>query len=604
MPLTEQQIRSDMAFLSGQMSKSLTKWRRAFNRYANNGRRTEDLREQYGNPLSYYNVDDGEDTGITPSLNLLKAVTDTHVSKITQVKVRPFFNPLVGTFKTRKVCRNTQIFFDEYFEEEAVHDKAIQCARFADIFERGVMWVNDVDHRIDRLPPWEYYFDASEFNYGDKLSRCFVFQIKYPLIWMKEALDKNSDDSLSSLKSDLKEKPFLKVNRVVYYDLLGKKRYLMANDKIVETVDTEFDESPCAVLFFEPPVKGSNSISLIDIDYPVQSQVDSLCRKIHLALELSPANSIWIPKGSDVKASILTNEIGAVYAYQPIPTVSSPITISTPPAFDPQYERMLEFWIRQAFEMPGISQLSAQAKKPSGLNSGVALQTVEDVESDRHNPFLQSYIKFYMDIARKVIAVFPKNDSVLPKKMGRANITWKDIKKERDTFSIQFSATSSLSKDPKVKMEQIEKLLAMKIIDQPMVASLLELPDLEGAFGIMNASYDWAHRVIERAVEDGNFTFYEVGDLKMLFSETASMLLRLDANDEEPPVLEALVKLLGVIKGKMDAINTAMQPPQESPMKPPVTQGPTGPLPMQGQPQNIPDAGAVPPGQPPAVPGQ
>jgi hypothetical protein len=600
MPLTENQIRSDMAFLSGQMSKSITKWRRAFNRYANNGRRTEDLREQYGNPLSYYNVDDGEDTGITPSLNLLKAVTDTHVSKITQVKVRPFFNPIVGNFKTRKVCRNAQIFFDEYFEEENVHEKAIQCARFADIFERGIIWINDVDHRIDRLPPWEFYFDASEFNYGDKLSRCFVFQIKYPLVRMKPFLDENKDkEEVSALLDMLKQNPFQKVNRVVYYDLENKQRILMANDKFVETTDIEYDCSPAAILFFEPPVKGSNSISLIDIDYPVQSQVDSLCRKIHLALELSPANSIWVPKGNDVKASMLTNDIGAVYTYQPIPTVSTPVVISTPPAFDPQYERMLEFWIRQAFEMPGISQLSAQAKKPQGLDSGVALKTVEDVESDRHNPFLQAYIRLYMDVAHKVIEIFPENDDVLPKKSGRANITWKDIKKEKDTFSIQFSASSSLSKDPAVKMQQIEKLLAMKIIDQPMVSSLLELPDLEGAYGIMNASYDWAHRVIERAVEDGNFDFYEVGDLKMLFSETASTLLRLDANDEEKEVLDALVKLLGIVKGKIDALNILMNPPQPFPGKPPVAQGPTGPLPIEAQ--------AAPPlaaEQTPAEPGQ
>jgi hypothetical protein len=568
------------------MMKSFSKWRRSFNRYANNGRRIEDLRNQYGNALAYYNYDEGEDTGTTPNLNVIRAVIDTHVSKVSEIKVRPFFNPVNGTFKTLKTCRNAQVFFDQLYEEQDIYRKGVQCSRLADIFERGVLWLDDDSLEFKVITPWEFQFDGAEWNFG-KLSRCAVVQKMFPMITLKDKIKEAGDkEGAAELLAQLENNPYLKGERTIYYNLWEKKRMLFAAGHLIEEKDIEFDIPPVAVLYLEQPIKGNQSVSMADLTYTIQMQVDSLCNKIHLAYELSPANVSWVMQGSEVKASLLTNEIGSVYPYKPVPGVSSPpVIISTPPAIDPQYLPMLQFWISQAMEMNGISQLSAQAKKPSGLNSGVALQTVEDVESDRHNPWLQSYIRFFMDAANVFIQVAPKTASVLPKKLGRARITWKDIKDERESFSIQFSASSSLSKDPKVKMEQIEKLIAMKIINPSQAANLLEFPDLEEAYSINSAAYDYNQRIIERAVEDEDYAFHEVTDMNQLFTEVVNTLMRLDSNDEKPEILERLVHLLEVVKGKMDAMDEAMQPvvppaAPPTPAQPPEAQGPTGPLPI------------------------
>ncbi|MCE5191227.1 MAG: hypothetical protein LLG08_05655, partial [Actinomycetia bacterium] len=408
----------------------------------------------------------------------------------------------------------------------------------------------------------------------------------------------------------LEENPFLKGERTVYYDLAGKKQYVFAAGKFIDSTPIEFDCPPVAVLYLEQPLKGNTSTSIADNTYTIQLQVESLCRKIHLAYELSPANVAWVMMGSEVKASLLTNEIGAVYPYKPVPGVSSPpVIVATPPALDPQYLPMLQFWIAQSMEMSGISQLSAQAKKPSGLNSGVALQTVEDVESDRHNPWLQSFIRFFMDIANICIEVFPAGADVLPKRRGRAAITWADIKRERDSFSIQFSASSSLSKDPKTKMEQIEKLLGMGVLNKALVPSLLEFPDLESAYSITSSSYDYCQRIIERAVEDNDFEFFEAVNLDQLFGEAASTLLRLDASDEKKETLDRLVKLLGIVKGKQDSMKAAMTPPEppappESPVQPPTVPGPTGPLPLEAGPPPAPSmtSPALPAASQPGIP--
>ena len=596
--MTVEKVRSDLAFLGAEVNKMMTKWRRSFNRYANNGRRIEDLRNQYGQALSYYNTDEGEDEGTVPNLNVIRSCIDTHVSKISETKVRPFFNPTGGTFKTLKTCRNAQLFFDQLYEEQDIYRKAIEVARRADIFERGILWLDDDILEFKILNPWEYLTDPKEWGRG-KLSRCAVVEHMYPLIQLKDkikagkGIDAEAKAAAKELYDEIVDTPFLRGELSIYYALFEKKKYTFAAGKIIEIVDIDFDVPPAAVLYLEQPIKGNQSVSMADNTFTIQTQVDSLCHKIHLAYELNPAQIHWVVEGTGVKASMISNEIGAVYPYKYLPGMTTPVVTSTPAPLDPSYTQGLQFWIQQAMEMNGISQLSAQAKNPLGNNpSGVALETVEDVESDRHNPWLQSFIHFFMDCANIFIQVAPAKSDVLPKKLGRARITWAEIKEERESFSIQFSASSSLSKDPQKKMEQIEKLIAMKVIKPELASVLLEFPDLESAYSITSASYDYCQRVIERAVEDDKYDFFEGVNLQQLFGEAINTLLRLDSNDEKQEVLDRLKKLIDIVKGKMDAMDdmakaNAMQQQQEAAaqanaMKLPNVNGPTGPLPLQG----------------------
>ena len=88
-------------------------------------------------------------------------------------------------------------------------------------------------------------------------------------------------------------------------------------------------------------------------------------------------------------------------------------------------------------------------------------------------------------------------------------------------------------------------------------------------------------------------------NLDQLFAVAANNLLRLDAHDEDPKVLENILSLLHVVKGKMDDVKSAVmqtsspmgpgeQPPAQGPgaMTPPAAPGPTGALPAMPGPQN------------------
>ena len=596
--MDEKSVRADLAELAGRMTNRLAKYRRNYNRYVNNGKRVEDIRNMYSNPLSFYS-ELGEDTGLTPNENVIRQAVNTHVSKLSQTKVRPYFNPVVGTWKTRKVCRNAQIYFDEYYEMERVYVKGIQALKYADVFEFGAFWVNEETRKIEIVCPWEVYYDQAEYHYKN-ISRIAIVRRQYPLSALRDRLtDPTLKEMYEKKRTDV-------VEYAVYYDLIDQQRWDFIADKLVRKKKIDFTVNPIVMLFLEEPLKGGYSTSMADNLYTIQAQVDVLCQRIHLAIELSPANAIFTPKGSEIKASMFTNEIGAFYEFMPIPEVRHPpVIVATPPAIDNQYLQMLQYWKTAAFQQEGISELSAQAKKPSGLNSGVALQTLEDVESERHNPALLLYIDFLMKVAKTMIQVFPEDEEILPKRegaLGRARVTWKDIKQERENYNVQFSASSSLSKDPMVKMQQIEKMIAMRILDQSLAAVFMDMPDLEGAYDINHASYDDCERIVERAAEEGKTDFFEVVNLQQLLAVAVNNLLRLDAHDEKPEVLQNILSLIKVVQGKVNDIKAAAAPPappalgpgQQPPatgpgaMAPPGVAGPTGNLPAQPGPQNPP----------------
>lgn len=559
--MTIEEVMRDANGLVSNLSSRENKWRKSFNRYCNNGRRAEDLSNPYGNPLSYYMFGD-EVTGIMPVINIIKSAIDTFISKLSQTKVRAFFNAVNGTFKTRKVCRNAQIYFDEFYTEQKIYQKAVESIRDASIFEVGHLWIRDEEKDVVRLRPWEYFYDRAEFQNG-KLTRCAVRIKNYPLTYYSDKIKKFPD-----LVQALRDNQSAKVDLLIYYALKEGKKYIILSGNLISETKLSYDIPPISTIYNNTPIKGGYSTSMVDDIISIQAEIDMLSHRIHTASVLNPANTIFIPDGLDIKPSMITNEIGNIITYKN--AGSTPMTVSTPAPISPEYLQLLKFYEEKAYNILGISQLSAQTKKPTGINSGVGLQTLEDVESERHNTALQNYITFLMDVAKVCIEIFPGEDKILPSKLGTASITWGEVKKERDNYSMQFGASSALSKDPQVKMEQIEKMKSMGLIkDDAILSSLMDIPDLERAYSVETASLDVCERIIERSVENDLFDFYETVNLEQLYNLVVYYINRLDANDEDVKVIQRLVKLLSVVNYKIDEYQASINPPVEQQIEQP-----------------------------------
>lgn len=543
----EQRITADIQWLFGKLSNRDAKYNRNYHRFLSNGLRRETVRELYNQPSSFFNGQIDTDTGQLPAINVGRSISLTLRSKLIQTKGRIFFSPVNGLWSTIKMCRNAQIYFDALIERDELNNKIKQCVLDAMVFDYGPLWIDDETKSTYRLKPWEFYVDPAELNYG-KVSRCMIMFENYPLISLKDKLPKDGQ-SFQQLESN----ETVKVKVYHYWDLTNKKRYLIVNSEFISVTSIEYNRMPVALFYYEDPIKGLYSNSVMDNTYQNQRQIDDILYRIHDAMTLSPANTIYIPQSAgganDSVGKMLSNKVGNIVEYN---AALGAVTVSTPPAIDQQYFTALQFFVQSTFEQEGVSQLSAQSKKPAGVDSGVALDTLQDVESERFQAQVDNLIQFYKDIYSIMIDVFPEGDDILPKRINRSNIKWSEIKKQRESFNMSSSLTSMLSKDPSKRIEEIEHLQTAGFINPNMAASLLQLPDLEGAYSAATASYDNCLKIIERAIEDDKYDFFPVVKLQQLLEESVNILLQLDSVDEKPEVLARVSKLIQIVMDKMN----------------------------------------------------
>ena len=503
--------------------------------------------ENISNPsvVGYYEqpAEIEEDTTNTPQINIIKSCIDTLTSKIAQSKVRPFFNTQNGTFKDIQTVKQAQAFFDLYYDLQNVNKKVSEAFRDSCIFEKGCIYIDEVTKEIVKALPWQVFVRPAEVTYG-KITRVYYERKDYPTTLLD-----------NKLVTKAKAENCDYVVYGIYYDTFNHIKAILINNQVVETTTYAPSKVPFIFLHYCSPIVGDTSQSIVDMLNSIQLEIDNLMMKIKDASQLNPALTFCVPKGSSVKTSQLNNRVGQILEYNATPNMTgSPVTVATPAFIDGQYMQLVEELKQSAYELVGISQLSAMSTKPTGLNSGVALSTMENIESDRFETQLNQVIRAYVDIAKTCIEVFPEEDTILPEDNQRLSIKWKDIVEESNKMVVQFSAADSLSKDPSTKLQQLQMLAQTGIIPQTRIAQFMELPDIQSGYSLSNNAINAVLTCINDCIEKDNFNVPDYIPFLMLKEEIINTQLSLKAaasaeNDNQEDIAK-LTKLYEAVETK------------------------------------------------------
>ncbi len=487
--------------------------------------------------VGYYS---GYNTAFTSNIqeNVIYSCISTLVSKIASQKARPFINTINGTRDDINNAEAAQQFFDILFDEQNIYNTISMAFRDACIFDTGWVFINYKDKKVEKAQPWNVYVDKAES--ANNCLNQIVYKIEqYPTSLLKEKTDK------------------IYCTYIRYWNIKDKK-YVRYIPELHIYEEEKYDENvlPLVPVYYEQPLNGNSSYSIVDLLYGIQKKINEILIKISEAVSLTPCNTFLVPEESTIKASKLNNQVGQVITYTATPNMTgSPVTVATPAFIDPQYMTTLNTLKQDAYEIVGISQLSAMSTKPAGLNSGVALSTMENIESDRFQTQLNQILRLYTDVAKKIIELFPADENILPENKNRLSIKWKDIKKSKDKLSIQFSAADSLSKDPMLKMQQIDYLQAKGYIPASRVPSLLQLPDLELSYSFAANNLNAIQAVIDDCIDNENYDLPPYISLESLKPEILNTCLQLRANgSQNNKDIDKLLKLYQVCLDKEQTI--------------------------------------------------
>lgn len=490
--------------------------------------RNYDYQYYYSAPISL--LQDG-DLLRAPSTNVIKSVIDSLVSKLSNNKVRPFFAPVDGTFKTKKVIRQAQQFFDIYYDKINLNNIISETFKDACIFDIGYIIINPFTFEVERVP--SYCIEELNVNGVNKVA--LIKWIHQPSL----ILDKYG---VSTSRQYINVEMLIKENEAILY----------VDEKKVKTIPT--NGYPIVNVYYNEPINNGKTVSIVDELEGIQTQIDLINAKIAATSQLTPANLVFIDEQSGLKSSDVNNKDCQIYpvGIQPGNT-ANPVNVVTPVPFDPYWSSMLDFYINKAYDMIGISQLSAQSRKPSGLDSGIALQTMEDIESDRFEVQVNHFINAYINVTRKLIEIIPEDFEILPADKYQSTMTWATLKEQNNLYKVQYSAATSLSKEPAERAKQIIQMSQIGLITPSKAAELMDMPDLTDAYSDAECMEMAVAAVINNAVE---YDLYDIPAYVSLTSlareislEQNQLFISMSAGKDNSEVAESLKRL-----NKLDAI--------------------------------------------------
>lgn len=484
----------------------------------------------------FYNLQDS-DLAQSPKINVIKSVIDTLVSKLANQKVRPYLNPVNGLFSTRKIAKQAQQYFDIVYDKEHVQEKVSKAYRNACIFGIGYLFYNPFTKTIDVPGTWQVGICNTEKGYG-KPTKLLIEDRNFPITQLGNY--------------GIKEKYTSEyVNFKLFFDTIEHKMYVLINGKKVKEEKYEGDYIPVVEVYNTVPIFGTRTISIVDELDGIQTNIDLINQKISTAAQLTPGNVTYVQAGSNLNATDISNRTGMAYTVKMGPGQNQlPVVNVTPAPFDPMWQSLLDSYVKQAYEIVGVSQLSAQSQKPAGLDSGVALQTLSDIESDRFMVQLQGYTNAFVDLANLIIEV-NTDGSILPKSVDTAEYSWEDIRKQKDLFKVQFSAMSILSKDPQTKLQQIMQLTQIGLITTDKLATYLDSPDLEDVYRGASAIKDAIDATISNAIEKDEYEIPDYISYQSLLTELITTENKLFASGDK----EALGKVSKLKEKLLETMN-------------------------------------------------
>jgi hypothetical protein len=205
-----------------------------------------------------------------------------------------------------------------------------------------------------------------------------------------------------------------------------------------------------------------------------------------------------------------------------------------------------------AYEIAGISQLSATSKKPAGLESGIALQTVLDVETRRFAVPSKEWESAAKRSAEKFIEVAKRihKDEKPLKVFYRGKdfvktINWADVNMKDDQYVLQVWPTNLLPKTPSGKLDAVDKLIQRGMVDQRQGLALLDFPDIERFRSLETAPMDDIDAAISAMLVDGKYMQpLEYQDLQLGLQRVTFALTRAKLDGAPEDRLELLERWL------------------------------------------------------------
>ena len=424
---------------------------------------------------------------LTP--NKYRRVIDTIHAKIIRNKILPQAVSTGGDYSTRARAKSLSLFLEGLFATERIDQIADMAARDALLCGFAAVKVSAEPTRVnfERIKPWCLKLREAECNGG--LPRRLYYVDEYDRGVLAEMFPEHEAKIMSAPMPSTQGTSRLldsynpdAVRVCEAWALGGDGRHVIAIEGLT-LLDEEWTEPafPIAVLRFYAPPIGFFPVPIAKLILPIQRELEATATKIQATFRLMSHAHFIVPPGVEISTEQITNEPGTIWRANP-----GQIQAFSPATVAPDLYRYFTDLGPMMTEMSGASAMSVANQKPGGVTSGIALQTLDDVEAEGFLALHRAWQDWHVTLAKLGIAAAAQvaaddpSFSVRVLGKGRAStVKWAEVKLETEDYEIRVMPTSQFARDFASRIDQAQKLLELGALSIPQFRDVLDLPDLQ-----------------------------------------------------------------------------------------------------------------------------
>lgn len=462
-----------------------------------------------------------------PTFNLIESCVDTLVSRISQNEPAPKFLTDNADYKQRHLAQQLNRFILGEFYQTRAYEKAKKAFRDGCVMGPGALKVYEGEDgrvAVDRVMCTDLYVDDNDALNGNPQT---LYQLK--LMDRDKLIANSSKDAAevivntpNSVPDNNPDSGKTSSDQVLVVE--GWKLpsgpdpeapgYIPGRHTIATVSGVIFDEEwnkpkfPFVFFNYADPFLGFWGKGIATRLFGTQISLNRILYTIARAITLVGVPRVFLEKSSKVSKASNNNEIGVIIEYSGTKPEYSVAPCNAPELYA-ERDKLIEYGFRQE----GISDMQATGEKPMGLNSGAAIRSYDDVNSDRFAVLQKKYEQIFIDLAYLVTDVamdIAKRDgkyqTVYPNKDGTKEIDLPKMSFLKDPFVIQCFTESSLPRTPAGRIATVTEQVQAGMLTLKEGRRLMKFPDLEQNERLDNASEERIFKILDAIVEDGSYT--------------------------------------------------------------------------------------------------
>lgn len=262
-----------------------------------------------------------------------------------------------------------------------------------------------------------------------------------------------------------------------------------------------------------------------------------------------------------------------------------PPAFLTPQLVQPEVYQHLIWLIQMAYQLAGISENAARSEVPRQFESSVAINTYNDIQTQRFSIQAQKYEKTALRVFELMVElqgelsegdkteVYYRTGDIVKR------IRWKDLKTKKNFYTMSIESSSLMSRTPSARQQAAIELGNAGLYERDELRRLVGHPDLKRVDNLKNAALDHAEAVLEKLLDGESGVVPEpLDNIPVMLQVISNGFLK--AKDEGAPE-EILDGLRSFLMRCTNLLNMTPPPPQQ-PMQPP--QGAPPPINAAGMP--------------------